>query len=115
MNKILAISLALFYLLVGATPTQAQPGLEVRQERTNPDGGFGFLAKRISEKLKLILVSPFPRQKEKAYENLINIRLAELKYVAEKPDMANFERATIRYSSTVGMWIEYIVQKRLDS
>lgn len=51
--------------------------------------------------------------KEGVYESLARRRLAELKYVVEKPDMASFEGATIRYSTTVGEWVEYIHKKGL--
>lgn len=116
MNKKLATILFVFLLVAGTTSIYAQQSvLEVKKERTNPDGGFSFLAKRLEEKFKLFISSPFPSRKEKVYEDLNSVRLSELKYVVEKPDMANFEKATIRYSTTVGMWVEYIAEKKLDA
>lgn len=100
----------------GLTHVQAQqPTIEIRQETTNPDGGFGFLAKRLGEKVELFLSSPFPSKKEQIYEHLSQVRLAELKYVVEKNDMANFEKSTIRYSTASGEWAEYINKHNLNS
>lgn len=96
------------------TPILAQTTSEIRQESTNPNSGFGFIAKRLGEKFRLFLFSPFPKQKEQAYERLSQVRLAELKYTIEGRDMANFEKATIRYSTSVGNWVEYINKKKLN-
>lgn len=117
--KLFLLSIAAIFLLfvgVGTSAGQEQEGvIEVNYETTNPSDGFGFIAKRLGEKLRVFLSSPFPKKKENIYEELATKRLAELKYVIEKPDMANFEKATIRYSTTVGMWADFINKNKLDS
>lgn len=106
---------AIFLLIVGTNTVQGEQGVvEVRYEATNPSDGFGFISKRLGEKIKLFLNSPFPKKKERVYEELSTKRLAELKYVIEKADMANFEKATIRYSTTVGMWVDFINKNKLN-
>lgn len=107
---------AIFLLIVGTNTVQGEQGvIEVRYEATNPNDGFGFISKRLGEKLKLFLYSPLPNKKAGFYEKLTTTRLAELKYVIEKGDMANFEKATIRYSTTVGMWVDFINKNKLDN
>src|SRR3989338_1869818 len=113
MPRKLSTALAICLALIGTTFAKAQ-ATDVQKENTNPGDGFGFIGKRIGEKFKLFIYSPFPKAKENLYEDLVKRRLAELKYVIEKPDMANFEKATIRYSTTVGTWAEYIQKKKLN-
>lgn len=86
---------------------------EVLYEEVNPDGGFSFLQKRLGEKIKLFFLSFSANGKAEFYKELVNRRLAELKYVIEKEDKNNFEIATIRYSTTVGEWTEHILAKNL--
>ncbi len=115
MIKNVATILIILFLFAGASPVMSQQdSTEIKSEKTNPADGFRFLGKRIKEKIKLFIVAPFPKQKESVYEDLVQVRLAELKYVVEKPDPSNFEKATIRYSTTVGQWVEYINKKNLN-
>lgn len=88
--------------------------MEVAYEKTNANSGFGYVTKRLGEKVKLFFLSFSAEGKESYYTELAGRRLAELKYVIEKEDKNNFEIATIRYSSTVGEWIEFILDEKLD-
>lgn len=83
-------------------------------ESVNPDNGFAYMRKRATEKLSLLLYSFSPPQKTNYYIELSNKRLAELSYLVEKGDMYNFEKATTRYSSTLGTLAEYIQKKHLN-
>lgn len=106
--------LSVCLLLISTTVIQAQESvIELSKEKTNPEDGFSFLAKRLGEKFKLFIYSPLPEKKEDTLKKLATTRLAELKYIIEKGDMNNFEKSTIRYSTTVGEWVEYINKKKL--
>ena len=96
------------------SPEPAVPAIKITDEKVNPSNGFAYLQKRLGEKIKLSFLSLFAGKKENFYEEMVNRRLAELKYVIEKPDMNNFEHATTRYSTTVGYWVEYIEKKKLN-
>lgn len=84
--------------------------IEVNYERVNPSDGFNYGLKRLKEKLLLIL--PFRSAKSKAglYEQFTKNRLAELKYVVDQKDMANFENATTRYFTTVGQFVDFLTK-----
>lgn len=88
--------------------------MEVVYENTNPIDGFGYVTKRLKEKVKLFFLSFSVESKENYYKELTEIRLAELKFVIDKNNMGNFEKATIRYSSTIGEWTEFILDEKLD-
>ena len=108
--------LAILFCFVTPSIVNAQQKLlEVREEKVNPEDGLGFIAKRLGEKIKLIIYSPVSKKKEGLYKNIAEKRLAELKHVVDKSDMANFEKATTRYSTTIGDWSEYINKKNLTT
>lgn len=92
---------------------QNTQAIEVKYEKINPSNGFDYALKRLKEKIYLTLLFYSKDKKAGYYNKLVTRRLAELKYVVEQKDMANFENATTRYSTTVGMWVEYINQKNL--
>ncbi|TSC90504.1 MAG: Uncharacterized protein G01um10145_176 [Microgenomates group bacterium Gr01-1014_5] len=115
--NILIFAVFSFVLLFApvAFATDASPSaMEVPLEKINPDDGFAYLTKRLEEKVKLFLFSLSANSKENFYKELANRRLAELKYVIENDKKGNFEVATIRYSSTVGEWTEFILDEKLD-
>lgn len=84
--------------------------IQVDYEKVNPSDGFNYGLKRFKEKLLLIL--PFRSAKSKAelYEQFTKNRLAELKYVVDQKDMANFENATTRYFTTVGQFADFLTK-----
>lgn len=95
-------------------PTPSPNVMEVQYEKVNPNGGFGYIQKRLGEKVKLLFLSLSTESKENYYKELAGVRLAELKYVIVEKDLANFEKTTIRYSTTVGEWAEFISNKQLN-
>lgn len=118
--KVLACGILCFAFLFTSRAiilAQASPesnAMEVAYEKINPNGGFGYVTKRLGEKVKLFFLSFSRENKEGYYAELAGRRLAELKYVIEKEDLNNFEIATIRYSSTVGEWTEFILDEKLE-
>lgn len=110
------ISFVLLFLPVTTVLAEdASPSAtEVVYEKVNPNDGFSYLTKRFGEKIKLILFSVSANSKENFYKELVNRRLAELKFIIDNKDVNNFEIATIRYSTTVGEWTEHILAKKLD-
>lgn len=53
--------------------------------------------------------------KEKYYEDLLQKRLAELKYIVDKAYLDQVERSTQRVSYQVGILTDYAVDKKLDN
>ena len=107
-------SFVLLFAPVAFAADASPSAMEVPLEKINPDGGFSYLTKRLEEKVKLFLFSVSTSSKENFYKELAKRRLAELKYVIESDKKGNFEVATIRYSSTVGEWTEFILDEKLD-
>lgn len=84
--------------------------IQVDYEKVNPSDGFNYGLKRFKEKLLLILPLRSAKSKAKLYEQFTKNRLAELKYVIDQKDMANFENATTRYFTTVGQFTDFLTK-----
>lgn len=118
MRKLLLLVLALTIFLSfthsafgqdpdGARGEKAQT-IEVEYEKVNPSNGFDYGLKRFKEKLYLAILFYSKDRKIDYYNELVTKRLAELKYVVETKDMANFENATTRYFTTVGQFTDFL-------
>lgn len=81
---------------------------QVNQEEVNPSDGARFLVKRFKEKINLLILTPFPSRKIDFYTKLIDVRLAELKYIIDKKDPDKIETSSIRYATTVGWLTEML-------
>lgn len=117
--NLLVIAIASFVLIfahvtLAIAEDASRSAMVVTYEEVNPDDGFSYISKRLGEKVKLLFLSLSVNSKEEFYQRLVNRRLAELKYVIEKDKKGDFEKATIRYSSTIGEWTEFIVNKKLE-
>lgn len=55
------------------------------------------------------------KTKEKYYEDLVQKRLAELKYVVDKDHLDQVERSTQRVSYQVGVLTDHVVRKKLNN
>ncbi|MBI2268245.1 MAG: hypothetical protein HYU80_02215 [Candidatus Blackburnbacteria bacterium] len=108
------LSFSFPYSALAQTDTAPVAAEEVTYEKVNPDGGFAYLQKRFSEKAKLFFLSFSTERSEDYYRQLANRRLAEVKYIIDQNKMAYFEKATVRYSTAVGNWVEYINKKGLS-
>lgn len=120
MRKILAFTLLFAFLLPsqlvfaqGEGEGGAAQAIEVTYEKVNPKDGGSYALKRLKEKAILALLSFSKQRKTDYYNKLVGNRLAELKYVVDKKDMANFENATTRYFATVGQFVNFLVRKSL--
>lgn len=85
----------------------------VKYQSVNPSDGSKFLIKRFQEKIKLFTLFISKTSKADYYQELVGIRLAELKYVIDNKDMARFENTTKRYYTTAGQLTEFIMKKNL--
>ena len=116
MPLLIIVFLKLNLNVLGAGGLSGHPSVvairNVEQEKVNPLDGFEYLLKRLGEKVKLIFLSLSPSQKSAYYRELLARRLAELKFLIEKPEMAYFKTATIRYSTTAGMLTEYVLKNK---
>lgn len=70
-------------------------------ESVNPSDGMSYLYKRIKEKVSMFFAFS-NKNKIDNYKNLLNTRLAELKFVIENKHMSYFEKSTQRYFTTAG-------------
>lgn len=97
-------------LFSGSILAQTEGPMNVQYEQINPKDGFSYGVKRLQEKFFLQLYSLFPDKKLNYYYDLTERRLAELKFTIEEKDMANFENATTRYSSSVGEYVNFALK-----
>lgn len=103
MKKVGYVFLTLFILF----PVLLVPSYE----KTNMENGFPYLIKRVREKVAIVLLSYDPQKKLGYYEKLLDIRLAELKYIVDHKDIANIQVASQRYFSTAGQLTSYFLSK----
>ncbi|OGE16952.1 hypothetical protein A3F00_02930 [Candidatus Daviesbacteria bacterium RIFCSPHIGHO2_12_FULL_37_11] len=87
---------------------------DVTYEQVNPSDGSKYLIKRIGEKINMFF-SFSSKSKVKVYKKLVNVRLAELKFIIEKKEMGYFEAATKRYFTTVGQLKNLLVSSNIKS
>jgi|SRR3989344_5728754 len=108
-NKILLI-LPLFVILTLLSKTlladYASAQNEIYYQKTNPGSPF-YSLKRASEKTLVFFYSKYSKDKENAFTlKLLDRRIAEYIYIADKNDLTNFEKTAIRYNTTVGSLID---------
>lgn len=84
--------------------------IQVNYEKVNPSDGLNYVLKRFKEKIELALLFYSKDRKADYYKKLVSSRLAELKFVVDKKDMANFENATTRYFTTVGQFADFLTK-----
>ncbi len=80
-------------------------------EEVNMENDFRYLIKRVKEKVTVALLSYNPQKKLSYYERLLNIRLAELKYIVDHKDIANIQVSSQRYFTTAGQLTEFLKSK----
>lgn len=80
----------------------ATPLIEVKYAGVNPSDSYRYTLKRLQENILLKIYSFFPQKKLSYSENLLDTRLAELKYIVDKKDIANIETTSQRYAATAG-------------
>lgn len=86
----------------------------VEYESVNPNDGFGYVWKRLGEKIKLSLLFFSTQKKVDYYEKILDSRLAELKYIVDRKDLNNIEKGSWRYSATAGQYADFILKKNLS-
>lgn len=83
----------------------------ISYETINLKDGYRYLVKRIKEKVSLLIFSVNTQKKLDFYEKLLNIRLAELKFVVDNRDITNIQVASQRYFTTAGQLTEFLKSK----
>ena len=71
--------------------------------------------KRLKEKLSLTLFHRTPTRRVNFLKVLLLRRIAELKFVVERDDIANLQNSSQRYSTTAGQITEVITKNSLNS
>lgn len=88
------------------------PSSDVPYESVNPPDGISYLLKRVREKISMVFAFSNER-KINNYKKLVQVRLAELKFVIENKEMGYFEKSTQRYFTTVGQLTEFLTNKNI--
>lgn len=119
LKKIFILILILFSLIfpissqaLEKSQSYASADLKVSYENINPSDDYRFAFKRYKEKITLWFFSFFPERKTNYYQELMDVRLAELKYVVDKKDISNIQTASQRYFTTVGEATEFLVNNK---
>lgn len=120
LRKLTSATAILFFilmLLAGGTFAQngedqlpRQQSIQIKYEKVNPSDGFYYGLKRFKEKLYLTFLFYSKDKKIDYYRELVSRRLAELKYVVENKDMANFENATTRFFVAAGQLTDFLTK-----
>ncbi len=88
--------------------------LKISYENVNPKDGFKFSFKRFQEKLKLTLFFYSTKSKYNYEKDLLNRRLAELKYVVDNKDISNIQTTSQRYYTQAGNLTQFVLKNNLD-
>lgn len=91
----------------------ADGSLTLDYESVNPSDDYRYVLKRLKEKILLLVYSYSPSKKADYYLELTNNRLAELKHIVDKKDIANIETGSNRYSATIGELTQFINENDL--
>lgn len=83
--------------------------IEVKYQDINPKDGYKYSFKRLQEKI-ILLFSFSESAKINTYTDLLNRRLAELKYVVDNKDISNIQTVTQRYAQTAGEITNFTIQ-----
>ncbi len=89
--------------------------LQIVDESVNPGSDYNFILKRLKEKLILMFLSVSVNKKANYYMKLVDVRLAELKYVVSNKDIANIQTSSQRYFSTAGQLEQYLLKNNLSN
>lgn len=81
--------------------------------KITPDS-FYYPLKRISEKV-IVYFYFDSNKKADYYRNLVQERLAELKYIVDKDFKDQVEKSTQRVSYQVGVLTDYVLEEKLDN
>ena len=88
--------------------------INVQYESVNPPDGISYVFKRVQEKIGNFL-SLSNGNKVSSYRRLVNVRLAELKFIIENKKQAYFEKSTQRYFTTAGELTSLLISKNLKN
>lgn len=80
----------------------------INYEKINPSNYSAYQFKRLKEEVLLRFYSRSKPKKAEYLCNLIDKRLAELKYTVFKDDMAVFEDSNNRYFTSIGKCADYL-------
>lgn len=76
--------------------------IEVKDEIINPSDDYKYAFKRLKEKILLLIYSFAPDKQADYLQELMSVRLSELKHVVDKEDIGNIETVSQRYSANAG-------------
>lgn len=114
MKKVLLCCLLLVGLIIYTTlPVYAEQITNLPSVKITPDS-FYYPLKRLAEKIQ-VNFHLNPESKVDFYKDLVQTRLAELKYVVDKDYLDQVERSTQRVSYQVGVLTDYVAGKKLNN
>lgn len=88
-------------------------GSDLPKTTINPDKYLFYSFKRLFE--KTIIYTKFSKQAKVAYyQELVQLRLAELKYLVENKLVSEIEQATNRFSYQVGILCDFISSNKTE-
>lgn len=112
MKKLLSYFLLISGILIYVTFPVYGNQSDLPSVKITPES-FYYPLKRLTEKL-IVNFYINPESKADFYSNLVQTRLAELKYIVDKDYLDQVERSTQRLSYQVGILTDYSVSKKLD-
>lgn len=107
-GKLATTILVLIFIISSFSSVNAQQ--DFPYEAVNPPDGISYLFKRIREKIT-IFFSFSNERKINNYKKLVQVRLAELKFIIENKEIGYFEKSTQRYFTTAGQLTELLTNK----
>lgn len=107
------LSIIIFVFLTNLSLVYGQQGINLPSVFIQPSMTY-YPVKRLFE--NLMEKFQFTNEnKEKYYEDLLQKRLAELKYVVDRDYLDQVEKSTQRVSYRVGILTDYVVRKKLNN
>lgn len=97
-----------------ASSSASSSATTLKFESVNPGDEFKFFYKRLTEKISLFFLSPFPEKKGSFLIKTIDSRLAELSFVAQNKDISNIQTTSQRYFTTVGNATDFVLSHKLS-
>ena len=114
LKKIIFVFLIFLFLAVPQF-VASQNSDDFPYEKINPSNYYSYNLKRLKEKLSLTLFHRTPTRRVNFLKVLLLRRIAELKFVVERDDIANLQNSSQRYSTTAGQITEVITKNSLNS
>lgn len=112
---LILVFVSFFTSNIYATDSSTSAQINIKYQAINPSDDYRYAFKRLQEKIFLLILSYSPAKKAEYFSYLLEVRLAELKFVVDKEDISNIETSSQRFSGTAGTLTDFIKQNYLTS